>query len=222
MKTSKLILCIAMILAAAAATAWWYPTMPAEVPTHWNIEGKVDGMGPRWVVWVLGPGLMLFMFLLAYLLPRISPKRFEIAPFKPTFEYFIVVLVAVTGYFYAVTLASMLGTGLPMQRAIPAGVFVLLILLGNPMGKVQPNFYVGIRTPWTLASVRVWRATHRLAGQLMVASGLLGLLATALGAPLAVLLTCGTLWAVIVALYSLVHYKRLEKAGMLDTSSGAL
>ncbi|UUZ48728.1 DUF1648 domain-containing protein [Massilia sp. B-10] len=116
MKTSKLVLCIAMILAAAAATAWWYPALPDTVPTHWNIEGKVDGTGPRWVVWVLGPGLMLFMFLLAYLLPRISPKRFEIAPFTPTFEYFIVVLVGMTGYFYAVTLASMLGAGLPVQR----------------------------------------------------------------------------------------------------------
>ncbi|UUZ51904.1 SdpI family protein [Massilia sp. B-10] len=63
------------------------------------------------------------------------------------------------------------------------------------MGKVQPNFYVGIRTPWTLANARVWRATHRFAGQTMVASGLLGLLATALGAPLAALLACGTLWA---------------------------
>jgi uncharacterized membrane protein len=216
MKTSKLALCILMILAAAGATAWWYPELPAQVPTHWNIEGKVDGTGPRWVVWLLGPGLMLFMFLLAYLLPRISPKRFEIAPFKPTFEYFIVVLVAVTGYFYAVTLASMVGTGLPMQRAIPAGVFVLLILLGNPMGKVQPNFYVGIRTPWSLASPRVWRATHRFAGQAMVTSGLLGLVAIALGASSAVLMTVGVAWAFVAVVYSLLQYKRLQRSGTLE------
>jgi uncharacterized membrane protein len=127
-----------------------------------------------------------------------------------------VVLVAVTGYFYAVTLASMVGSAISMQHAIPAGVFVLLILLGNPMGKVQPNFYVGIRTPWSLASPRVWRATHRLAGQLMVASGLLGLLAIACGAPFAVLMTVGVLWARVAVLYSLLHYKRLQRAGMLD------
>ncbi|HEU4776505.1 MAG TPA: SdpI family protein [Telluria sp.] len=216
MKTSKLALCILMMAAAVAATLWFYPALPAQVPTHWNIDGKVDNVGPRWIVWLLGPGLMLFMFLLAYLLPRISPKRFEIAPFKPTFEYFIVVLVAVTGYFYAVTLASMVGSAISMQHAIPAGVFVLLILLGNPMGKVQPNFYVGIRTPWSLASPRVWRATHRLAGQLMVASGLLGLLAIACGAPFAVLMTVGVLWALVAVLYSLLHYKRLQRAGMLD------
>jgi uncharacterized membrane protein len=216
MKTTKLALCILMIVAAAGATAWWYPALPAQVPTHWNIDGKVDGTGPRWVVWLLGPGLMLFMFLLAYVLPRVSPKRFEIAPFKPTFEYFIVVLVAVTGYFYAVTLASMVGTGLPMQRAVPAGVFVLLILLGNPMGKVQPNFYVGIRTPWSLACPRVWRATHRLAGQLMVASGLLGLLAIALGASFGVLMAVGVTWAFVAAVYSLLHYKRLQREGTLE------
>jgi len=216
MKTSKLALCVLMILAAVAATAWWYPDLPARVPTHWNIEGKVDNVGPRWVVWLLGPGLMLFMFLLAYLLPRISPKRFEIAPFKPTFEYFIVVLVAVTGYFYAVTLASMIGSGIPMRNAIPAGVFVLLILLGNPMGKVQPNFYVGIRTPWSLASPRVWRATHRLAGQLMVGSGLLGLVAIAFNAPFAVLMMLGVLWALVAVVYSLFQYKRLQRVGMLE------
>lgn len=216
MKTSKLALCILMILAAVAATAWWYPALPDQVPTHWNIEGKADNAGPRWVVWLLGPGLMLLMFLLAYLLPRISPKRFEIAPFKPTFDYFIVVLVAVTGYFYAVTLASMVGSGIPMRNAIPAGVFVLLILLGNPMGKVQPNFYVGIRTPWSLASARVWRATHRLAGQLMVASGLFGLLAIAFGAPFAVLMACGVLWALIAVVYSLLYYKRLQRCGTLE------
>ena len=216
MKTSKLALCVLMILAAVAATAWWYPDLPPRVPTHWNIEGKVDNVGPRWVVWLLGPGLMLFMFLLAYLLPRISPKRFEIAPFKPTFEYFIVVLVAVTGYFYAVTLASMVGSGIPMRNAIPAGVFVLLILLGNPMGKVQPNFYVGIRTPWSLASPRVWRATHRLAGQLMVGSGLLGLVAVALSAPFALLMMLGVLWALVAVFYSLFQYKRLQRFGMLE------
>lgn len=216
MKTSKFALCMLMILAAVAATVWFYPQLPAQVPTHWNIEGKVDGTGPRWVVWLLGPGLMVSMFLLAFLVPRISPKRFEIAPFKPTFEYFIVVIVAITGYFYAVVLASMVGVGVPMQNAIPAGVFVLLILLGNPMGKVQPNFYVGIRTPWSLASPRVWRATHRLAGQLMVGSGLLGLVAIAAGAPFAVLMTFGVLWALVAVLYSLFHYKRLQRTGMLD------
>lgn len=216
MKTSKFALCMLMILAAVAATVWFYPQLPAQVPTHWNIEGKVDGTGPRWVVWLLGPGLMVSMFLLAFLVPRVSPKRFEIAPFKPTFEYFIVVIVAITGYFYAVVLASMVGVGVPMQNAIPAGVFVLLILLGNPMGKVQPNFYVGIRTPWSLASPRVWRATHRLAGQLMVGSGLLGLVAIAAGAPFAVLMTFGVLWALVAVLYSLFHYKRLQRTGMLD------
>jgi len=215
MKTSKLLLCVAMILAAIIATAWCYPQLPASVPTHWNIEGKVDGMGPRWVVWLLGPGLMLTMFVLAYVLPRISPKRFEIAPFKPTFEYFIVVLVGITGYFYAVVLSAIVN-GTAVQGAIPAGMFVLLILLGNPMGKVQPNFYVGIRTPWSIASQRVWRATHRLAAKLMVASGLLGLLAIVLGAPFAALMALAVLWALVAALYSLFHYKQLQRAGMLD------
>lgn len=91
----------------------------------------------------------------------------------------VVVLLA---YVYALVLLEVVHGGVQMQRAIPAGVLALLVLIGNPMGKVRRNFFIGIRTPWTLASESVWYATHRLAARLMVASGLLGLLALSLGA----------------------------------------
>jgi len=208
-----------MVAAALSAAAWYYPALPAKVPVHWNMHGEADGFAARSIIWLLGPGLMLVVLLLGYLLPKLSPKRFDIAPFKATFEYFIVVLVALSGYLFVLTLAAMLGRGWPMQQAIPAGLFVVLILLGNPMGKVQPNFYVGIRTPWSLASPKVWRATHRLAGQMMVACGVLGLLAMALGSPPALLVVPGLLWAMVAVLYSLWHYKKLEQSGRLADGS---
>ena len=98
----------------------------------------------------------------------------------------------------------------PIDKAVPAGLFVMLVLAGNPMGKVRRNFYLGIRTPWTLASERVWYATHRLAARLMVASGLLGLAVLALGAPAWLLLVLALAWAPLAVLYSLLQYKRLE------------
>ena len=104
-----------------------------------------------------------------------------------------------------------------MRRAVPAGLFLLLILMGNPMGKVRRNFYVGIRTPWTFASERVWYATHRMAARLMVASGVLGLLALWMHAPGWGILLLGLAWAPLVILYSLLHYKSLQKNHQLES-----
>jgi hypothetical protein len=108
-------------------------------------------------------------------------RRYDISGFEPTY-YYVCMVVVLLAYVYALVLLEVVHGGVQMQRAIPAGVLALLVLIGNPMGKVRRNFFIGIRTPWTLASESVWYATHRLAARLMVASGLLGLLALSLGA----------------------------------------
>jgi len=100
------------------------------------------------------------------------------------------------------------------------GVSVLVIVLGNVMGKLRRNFFIGIRTPWTLASERVWYATHRLAGKSMVAAGILSV-----GAALAGGVAGFAAWMAIVlagflvpVVYSFVHYKALEREGTLEAS----
>jgi uncharacterized membrane protein len=101
-----------------------------------------------------------------------------------------------------------------MGRAILCGTFLFIILFGNVMGKLRRNFYIGVRTPWTLADERVWNATHRFAARTFVASGLVGLALSILGL---------FLWAILALLvgalapvvYSLVYYKQLERRGEL-------
>lgn len=215
MSRRYLALGILMILAALAATIVYYPELPAVVPLHWNIEGGIDGYGPRWMVPLLGPGAMGVILLLGLALPSLSPRRFEISSFAPTYSYVIAVLVAMFGYLYALLLMAALGRGLSLPRALPGGLFLLLVLIGNPLGKVRRNFFLGVRTPWTLASERVWYATHRLAAKLMVASGVAGLLAVAAGAPHWLLLALSVGWAMVSVLYSLMFYKRLQRAGQL-------
>jgi uncharacterized membrane protein len=93
--------------------------------------------------------------------------------------------------------------------------FLLLALLGNVLGKVRRNFYIGVRTPWTLASEKVWDTTHRFAARAFVLAGLLGLSSLAVTAnPLAGLAILVAA-ALASALYSLVHYKRLERRNQL-------
>lgn len=209
MKKWSVVVCLLLIAAACAATAWYWPRLPPHVPVHWNAAGEIDRHGPRIALLLIGPGVMALMTLMAVLLPRISPRRFEISRFESTYSYLCVVTVVLMAYIYALVLLDALHGGVPMHHAVPAGIFVLLILIGNPMGKVRRNFFMGIRTPWTLASEAVWYTTHRMAAKLMVASGLLGLFALWLGAPHWVLFTLGLGWAPLVAGYSLLLYKRL-------------
>jgi uncharacterized membrane protein len=209
MKKPHLIVCLLLIAAACAVTVYYWPLLPEVVPIHWNAIGEVDGYGPRGALLLLGPGMMSLLTVMAVLLPRISPRRFEISTFESTYSYLSVVVVALVAYVYALVLLAVLHGGVSMHRAVPAGIFMLLILVGNPLGKVRRNFFMGIRTPWTLASEAVWYSTHRLAAKLMVASGLLGLLALWLGASHCVLLSLMIAWAPLAAGYSLLLYKRL-------------
>ena len=215
MKPRAMLLCSLMILAMSAVTAWFYPSLPEVIPTHWNFAGQVDGHGPRWHLWLVGPGLMTGFLLLGAVLPWLSPKQFQVSSFASTYSYLMAVPIVLFAFIEIVMLSSALGGRLDMVRLLPAMVFVVLILVGNQMGKVRRNFFMGIRTPWTLASERVWYATHRLAGKLMVGSGLLGLFAVGLGAPHWLLLTVTLAWALVAVLYSLVCYKQLERAGQL-------
>jgi uncharacterized membrane protein len=168
------------------------------------------------MMWLLGPGLMAMTLALNIVLPKISPKRFEIDPFRRTFDYSFMVIIAFLGFIYGSMLGAALGYPVRIDSAIPAALSVLLILLGNPMGKVKPNFFLGVRTPWTLASPRVWHATHRLTGQLMVAAGVIGLLAMFAGAPGWFVVPLAGAGALVAVVHSYIVYKRLSRSGQLE------
>lgn len=211
MKPRALLLCILMILAMTAITAYYYPALPESLPIHWNAAGQVDGYGARWHLWLLGPVCMSALLLLAIVLPWLSPKQFEVQASGATYGYLMALPIALMAIIELVVLGTALGVRIEMARVVPALIFMMLILMGNPMGKVRRNFFLGIRTPWTLASESVWRATHRLAGKLMVGTGVLGLCAVWLGAPHWLLLALMLAWAPLASGYSLLLYKRLPQ-----------
>jgi uncharacterized membrane protein len=158
---------------------------------------------------------MLGITLLMAALPWLSPKNFEVDTFRSTYLRIMLMIVAVIAYMHCITLWVDLGHGMDIGRAIIGGICLLFALLGNLLGKVRRNFYVGIRTPWALANERVWNATHRFAAKTFVLTGLLGLLLTAVGLygwPVLAVLIVGVL---VPAIYSLSYYKQLERRGEL-------
>jgi uncharacterized membrane protein len=207
-----------VILAVLVGTLVAYPSLPNVVPLHWDAHGQVNGWGPKWSLFLYGPGLMLLIVLMFSALPWLSPKKFEIDSFRATYLYIMIVIVALMAYCQGLILLAALGSlsgVFDMSRAIEGGACLLIALLGNVLGKVRRNFYVGIRTPWTIANERVWNMTHRLAAKTFFAGGLLGLIAVILRAPFWVPIAAILIATLVPAAYSLLFYKQLEHRGEL-------
>jgi uncharacterized membrane protein len=205
---------ILLIAAALAATVVLYPHLPARVPTHWNLHMEPDRYAPKLAFCFFGPGFMALVMVLTWLFPWLSPKRFQMDAFWSTYHRVMLLCFGLMAYLYAAMLWADSGRAIDMGRAILGGACLFIVLFGNMMGKLRRNFYIGVRTPWTLASERVWNATHRFAAKTFVAGGLIGLALSIAGL---------YLWAVLVlfvsglaaVVYSLAYYKKLERRGEL-------
>ena len=213
-------LAVALTVGTIVASVALYPSLPEKIPIHWNIRGEVDGYGTKPVGLFLLPATMVGFLAFFKLLPWLSPKDFKIEPFASTFQYIMVTVIGLFAYIHAVAMLSTWrhvagAKGFDMSRVLFAGMFLFLALIGNVLGKVRKNFYVGVRVPWTLASDRVWNDTHRFAAWTMVGGSLLGFLMVIAGVPIS--WAFAVLMASVLApvVYSFVHYKKLEREGAL-------
>jgi len=202
-----------IIGAVLAATLAVYPHLPEQVPTHWNSHGQADDYSAKWTPLLLTPGIMIGIMTLFALLPWLSPRHFEVDRFRSTYLYIMLVILAFMGYMQALMLRAAAGKQLDMNHAVMGGVCLLLVLLGGVLSRVKRNFYVGVRTPWTIADEQVWDATHRFAAKVFVAGGLLGLALTLAKLTFWVYFSVILVTGLTPAVYSLVYYKQLEKRG---------
>jgi uncharacterized membrane protein len=206
------ILAIAMTAIAFVATLYLYKTLPERIPVHWNIRGQIDGYGDKsWAVFLM-PGTMAGMILLFAALPWLSPKPFEVDSFRNTYLFIMVLVVGLFGYIHALMMIAASSRPMDFPRALLGGVFLFFALMGNVMGKIKRNFYVGLRVPWTLANDRVWNDTHRMAAWLWVAAGLIGFVFAMAGWFILAFVPLG-IAVVVPIVYSFLLYRRLERSG---------
>jgi uncharacterized membrane protein len=220
-------LLVSVLLTAAAFAGsvylftFQYDRLPERMPIHWNVHGQPDGWVEKanglWV-YLLVPGAMALMVLLTVVLPWLSPRGYDPDRFRPTWDYVMMLVVALFGYIHVVSLAAGAQGDRPIDlgRWLIGGCFLFFALIGNVMGRVRRNFWMGVRTPWTLASETVWIQTHRLTAWVFVAGGLAGFLAVLVGMPAVWLFVAFILVLVSVPiLSSYVYYRRLERVGRL-------
>lgn len=170
---------LAIIAAMFIASGLRWGSVPDRIPIHWNAAGEVDGYGGKFAGLLLVPLIAIALYLLLKYIPRIDPARLNYESFAGTYLLVRVVLVVYMAFIHAVLLIA-----IGREETFPAGgliigaVGVLFLILGAVMGKFRPNWFAGIRTPWTLSSKLSWTKTHRLGGRVFIATGL----ATMLGA----------------------------------------
>ena len=175
------IVSLIVILAAFAASAWLYPRLPEQIASHWNIHGEVDGYLPKFWGAFLMPFMMLASALLLLIFPRIDPLKANVEKFKEYYYGFIVVLLIFFLFIHLQVTLWSVGLKVNPARTLPVGMGILFFSAGILCGKARQNWFIGVRTPWTLANEKVWEKTHRVAGKLFKISGVLAVLGVFFG-----------------------------------------
>lgn len=193
-------------------------SIPPEVqlPIHWGLNGEPDGFAGKWTALLLPAGMTASISLLFYVLPALEPRREGLERSQGLYLWGWVALLLIGGAIQLAVVAMALGWPVDAGRLIIGATGAMLVLIGNQLGKSRSMYLIGMRTPWTLASEDVWIRTHRLAGKLMVAGGLL-ILAAALLDPAperltALLVAVIALSAGVPIVYSFLLWRRERAA----------
>ncbi|HQV93710.1 MAG TPA: SdpI family protein [Anaerolineales bacterium] len=204
---------VTLIASAVLAGLLLWSRLPDPMPGHWNAAGEIDGyISKFWGVFLL-PIISIALTGLFLIIPRIDPLKANIAQFRAAFNWFIVAFVVYILYLYILTLLAALGTLFNMTLMLLPAVGLLFIGIGYLMSGAKRNFFIGIRTPWTLSSDTVWDKTHKLGSRLFMLGGVVTILCAFLGESGIWIMLVAMLGASFVPIvYSYVLYQRETKS----------
>lgn len=167
-----------LIILTLASAAYFYNKLPERIAIHWNFSGQADGYGSGQAQAVFFPLMIIGMYVLFLLIPYLDPKKERYEQFSKVYHIFKSMLLTLLVIIYFVVGLNGLGYNLPVGVIIPGLIGILFIVLGNYMSKIKMNWFMGIRTPWTMSSEEVWNKTHRFGGKMFILAGLLMLTQT--------------------------------------------
>jgi uncharacterized membrane protein len=216
-RKSALLIGFVLLLFAVAVSLWTYPHLPDRVPTHWDLGGNVNRYSSRFFAVALLPGLVAIVWLLMLLLPMISPRGFRLEGCAGAFYVSFLAILAFLFVLQVIIVRAQLGAAGPPNNLLFLTIGALFAVLGTQLGRFDKNFFIGVRTPWTLASDEVWRRTNTLIGRLLAAGGLLLMAVSPFtGLAIAILIALAAAIVVVSLGYSYVLYLRIEGFGSDD------
>jgi uncharacterized membrane protein len=174
MKTKNIqILIIGLILVSFLIGAYLYPYMPEKMASHWDANGSVDGYMPKlWGLFLL-PVISAILFLVFMIIPKIDPHKGNIEKFRGHFDVFILLLFVFLFYVHMLTMLWNLSYRFNIIQLLAPAFGLLIYYAGIMMENAKQNWFIGVRTPWTLSSEVVWDKTNKLAGKLFKVAGVL-------------------------------------------------
>jgi uncharacterized membrane protein len=208
---------IGIFILTFAGTLLAYPHMPDPVPSHWNAAGELDGTMPKFWGLVVIPSLMTGFTALFAVLPRIDPLRKNYQKFRDYYEGFILVFAAFLFFIQLQIILWGRGIYVSPNLTMPVMTGVLFIYIGFLMEHAEPNWFVGIRTPWTMSSVTVWKKTHQRGSTLFKLAGMVSFIGilTGIYAWLFIIVPVIAV-AIYTVVYSYFEFKKEQNSGAVE------
>jgi uncharacterized membrane protein len=201
------------LMLALSAYAWLALPPGAQVPTHWNFRGEADQYSSKTTGLLLLPGIVGVLVPFILLVTRLDPRRAHVAQSQKFLNAVIGALLLMMLGIHAAMIAIALGHPVPMTTVTMALTGVLFVVIGNYSGKVRSNFFMGVRTPWTLSSELSWNKTNRLFGRMFMLIGAVTFVLAFIADGLAILfLLTGTVLSVPAAVMYSFHVWKHDPA----------
>lgn len=190
-----------------------FKDLPAQMPMHWNIAGEVDNYIDKSLAIIIFPSIALVVTFMFLLISRIDPRKKNYELFKRSWIILQSTIVIFLAYMYFVTLYLTFNPEISIIPFIFTGIGVLFMVIGNYLSKIRQNYFVGIKTPWTLDNEEVWNKTHRLGAVLFFIVGALTMIEGIIQwYVFPVFITAVVIASLFPIVYSYVIFKKLPKS----------
>jgi len=205
---SLLIIMISFIIGIS-----FYSLLPDKVASHWNAKGEVDGYMSKFGGLFLMPVISLVLLLLFIIIPKIDPLKHNIEKFRKYFDGFIVLMMLFLFYLYILTILWNIGVRFNFVHLLVPIFSIFFYYCGILIQKAQRNWFIGIRTPWTLSNEEVWNKTHKIGGILFKIAGIISLIGILLPEYALFFVICPLIIASLFpVIYSYFAYQKLTKS----------
>ena len=201
------------ILVIVSSIVFWlvnFNSLPAQIPVHWDLGGEPNGYSSKLGAFFIFNGLLIFMYLALFYLPKIDPRKEKYKNFTKAYNMIVTTIALIFYLINIVTVLSCLGYNVPIGKMVTILVGILFIVMGNYLPQVKSNYFMGIRTPWTLSSEDVWVKTHRLSGKICFVAGIVIFVSTFLPAYLSsdIIISMIAIIVIVPTAYSYFMFKK--------------
>ncbi|MFA6919106.1 MAG: SdpI family protein [Patescibacteria group bacterium] len=204
---------LVLIIATILLSIFFYPMLPEKMISHWDFQGQANGWMPKLFNTILFPCIITACYLLFLVMPYFDPRKERYAEFRGAYNIFKIAIIGVLFIVYLASLLANLGLPINIGKIVSLVIGLLMIILGNYMSKIKFNWFMGIRTPWTMSSEVVWNKTHRVGGWFFILFGLCIIISPYLPVIWATIIFIGGVLLATVGsmVYSYIVYRQEQK-----------